>query len=129
MCLAQGHNAVTPVRLEPFGLESSTLPLSHCPPPIRLDRWLGWSESSLNAHAFCWLWHVMALVILNAEVTLQNVQNMIRMLQYNQSRENPNQIASIWIEESICQERVKYVTQKNCFGTSGKENSQLFCGE
>ena len=30
MCLAQRHNAVTPVRLEPaaFGLESSTLPLS-----------------------------------------------------------------------------------------------------
>ena len=28
------HNAVTPVRLEPrpFGLESSTLPLSHCAP-------------------------------------------------------------------------------------------------
>ena len=31
MCLAQGHNAVTPVRLDPWslGLESSTLPLSH----------------------------------------------------------------------------------------------------
>ena len=32
--LAQGHNTVTPVRLEPrpFGLESSTLPLSHWVP-------------------------------------------------------------------------------------------------
>ena len=29
MCLAQGHNAVTPVRLHP---ETSTLPLSHCAP-------------------------------------------------------------------------------------------------
>ena len=36
MCLAQGHNAVTRVRLEPRGpgLESSTLPLSHCPPNL-----------------------------------------------------------------------------------------------
>ena len=34
MCLAQGHNAVTLVRLEPgaLGLESSTLPLSKCAP-------------------------------------------------------------------------------------------------
>ena len=34
MCLAQGHNAVTPVRLKPtaLGLESSILPLSHCTP-------------------------------------------------------------------------------------------------
>ena len=34
MCLAQGHNAVTPVSLEPatLSLESSTLPLSHCAP-------------------------------------------------------------------------------------------------
>ena len=31
MCLAQGHNTVTPVRFEPAGpFESSTLPLSHC---------------------------------------------------------------------------------------------------
>ena len=32
MCLAQGHNAVTQVRLEPATprFESSTLPLSHC---------------------------------------------------------------------------------------------------
>ena len=32
ICLAQGHNAVTPVRLhpQPLGLKSSTLPLSHC---------------------------------------------------------------------------------------------------
>ena len=32
---AQGHCAVTPVRLKPipFGLESGNLPLSHCPPP------------------------------------------------------------------------------------------------
>ena len=31
MCLSQGHNAGTPVRLEPaaFGLASSSLPLSH----------------------------------------------------------------------------------------------------
>ena len=38
MCLAQGHIAVTPVRLEPgpLGLESSTLPLSHCPPLSRI---------------------------------------------------------------------------------------------
>ena len=34
MCLTQGHNIVTPVRLEPapFCLKSSTLPLSHCAP-------------------------------------------------------------------------------------------------
>ena len=36
MCLAQGHNAVTSVRLKPTALgschESSTLPLSHCAP-------------------------------------------------------------------------------------------------
>ena len=32
MSLAQGHNAMTPVRLEPAALESSTLPLSHCGP-------------------------------------------------------------------------------------------------
>ena len=34
MCLAQEHNAVTSVRLEPaaIGLGSSTLPLSHCAP-------------------------------------------------------------------------------------------------
>ena len=34
MCLAQGYNTVAPVRLEPLplSLESSTLPLSHCPP-------------------------------------------------------------------------------------------------
>ena len=31
MCLAQGHIAVTPL-----GLESSTLPLSHCPPLTRI---------------------------------------------------------------------------------------------
>ena len=38
MCLAQGHIAVTPVRLDlrPLGLESSTLPLSHCPPLSRI---------------------------------------------------------------------------------------------
>ena len=30
MSLAQGHNTVMPVR--PLGLESSTLPLSHCAP-------------------------------------------------------------------------------------------------
>ena len=36
MCLAQGHNAVTPVRLEPatLRLETSTLPLSHCALPL-----------------------------------------------------------------------------------------------
>ena len=35
MCLAQGHNVVTRVRLEPITLylESSPLPLSHCAPP------------------------------------------------------------------------------------------------
>ena len=34
MCLAQGHNAVLPVRLEPqpLNLKSSTLPLSHHAP-------------------------------------------------------------------------------------------------
>ena len=34
MCFAQGHNAVTLVRLEPgpLRLESSILPLSHCAP-------------------------------------------------------------------------------------------------
>ena len=42
MCLAQGHNAVTQVRLksaaiEGFGLESSTLPLSHCDPDIMFE--------------------------------------------------------------------------------------------
>ena len=31
MCLAQGHKAVTLVR-QPLGLESTILPLSHCPP-------------------------------------------------------------------------------------------------
>ena len=38
MCLAQGHIAVTPVRLDlrPLGLESSTLPLSHCSPLSRI---------------------------------------------------------------------------------------------
>ena len=32
MCLAQGHNTVTPVKLksQPLSLKSSTLPLSHC---------------------------------------------------------------------------------------------------
>ena len=36
MCLAQGNNAVPPVRLEPqpFDLESSPLPLSHCTPHV-----------------------------------------------------------------------------------------------
>ena len=36
MCLAQGHNAVMPVRLEPgpLGLQSSTLPLSPHPNPL-----------------------------------------------------------------------------------------------
>ena len=34
MSLAQGHNAVMPLRLEPAApyLELNTLPLSHCPP-------------------------------------------------------------------------------------------------
>ena len=34
--LAQGHNAVTPVRLEPMApcLESITLPLNHCAPSV-----------------------------------------------------------------------------------------------
>ena len=34
MCLAQGHNVVTPVRLEPgpLGLESNALPLSDWAP-------------------------------------------------------------------------------------------------
>ena len=34
--LAQGYNAVTLVRLEPWplGLESSTLPLTHCAPSV-----------------------------------------------------------------------------------------------
>ena len=38
MCLAQGHIAVTPVRLDlrPLGLESSTLPLSNCSPLSRI---------------------------------------------------------------------------------------------
>ena len=38
MCLAQGHNTVPPVRLEPqtLDLKSSTLPLSHCAP----EKWL-----------------------------------------------------------------------------------------
>ena len=35
MCLDQGHIAVTP-NPRPFGLESSTLPLSHCPPLTRI---------------------------------------------------------------------------------------------
>ena len=30
MCLAKGHNTETPVRLEPLGLQSSTLPLNLC---------------------------------------------------------------------------------------------------
>ena len=30
MCLAQGHNPVMPVRLEPLRFESSPLPMSHC---------------------------------------------------------------------------------------------------
>ena len=36
MCLAQGHNAVPPMRFEPhpFDLESSTVPLSHWAPCI-----------------------------------------------------------------------------------------------
>ena len=36
MCLAQGHNAVPPLRLnpQPFDLESSTLPLNHCTPSL-----------------------------------------------------------------------------------------------
>ena len=32
MCLAHGHNAVTPVRLKPAATRSSSLPLSHCAP-------------------------------------------------------------------------------------------------
>ena len=34
MCLAQGHNTLTPVSLQPITprLKSSTLPLSHCAP-------------------------------------------------------------------------------------------------
>ena len=37
MCLAQGHNTLTPVRLNPrhFCLQSSALPLSHCTPYIQ----------------------------------------------------------------------------------------------
>ena len=36
MCLAEGHNAVMTVRLEPAAprSQSSTLPLSHCTPPV-----------------------------------------------------------------------------------------------
>ena len=43
MCLAQGHNTVTLVKLEPVvpRLESSSLPLSHCAPPILLLQWEG----------------------------------------------------------------------------------------
>ena len=35
MCLAQGHNTLTPVRLKPSAPQSrvNTLPLSHCAPP------------------------------------------------------------------------------------------------
>ena len=38
MCLAQGYNAVTPVRLKPTAPRSrvNTLPLSHCAPPTIL---------------------------------------------------------------------------------------------
>ena len=34
MCLAQGHNAVPPARLD---LESNTLPLTHCAPYIKIS--------------------------------------------------------------------------------------------
>ena len=39
MCLAQRHNTVTPLRLQPGSLclESSSLPLSHCAPINSLD--------------------------------------------------------------------------------------------
>ena len=39
--LPKDHNAMTPVRLEPtaFGLESSTLPLSHCAPKCYMLRY------------------------------------------------------------------------------------------
>ena len=42
MCLAQRHSTLTPVRLE-LGLESSTLPLSHCATVIqaRLSKFKG----------------------------------------------------------------------------------------
>ena len=69
MCLAQGHNAVMPVRLElaaprsrvkhstpPLGLESSTLPLSHCPPLCRmylLSQILCVNSSYLSAIVVC----------------------------------------------------------------------------
>ena len=54
MCLAQGHNAVTPVRLEPAALclESSTLPLSHCAPVLR------WVQAN------CWLRHTLSYMAL-----------------------------------------------------------------
>ena len=40
MCHAQGRNAVTVMRLEPAatGLESSTLPLIHCVPRLKIVR-------------------------------------------------------------------------------------------
>ena len=46
--LLKDHNAVTPVRLEPanLGLESSTLPLSHCAPYLTVV--LGYSCPSLQ---------------------------------------------------------------------------------
>ena len=47
MCLAQGHKAVTPVRLktlQPLHLESSTLPLSHCAPQYPHS----WFENSVD---------------------------------------------------------------------------------
>ena len=48
MCLAQGHNAVMLVRLDPrhFGLEASTLPLSHCTP---IKYWIAIINSKTEA--------------------------------------------------------------------------------
>ena len=49
MRLAQGHNAMTPVigsKPRPLGIESNTLPLSHCAP--RTKYWLTASSSLLR---------------------------------------------------------------------------------
>ena len=64
MCLAQGHNAVTPVRFEPAALRSRvTLPLSYCA-PIKVLLSCDFISLKKNLHHLVDTFHLFTLLAL-----------------------------------------------------------------
>ena len=113
MCLAQGHNTVTPVSLAqghktvrplkwPLGLESSTLPLSHCALIYTIDKFQKSIFYIKNGifHPKKYLYNPASFMLCAVRITMvnvlvkQTVHCQDKMLVRIANREDPDQTAS-----------------------------------